>query len=410
MMNFWKKTIALCVLCMLCLFTLTGCKSEDNSIENLAYVVALGIDKGDHDLLKLSFQFVKPSSESNGASVAGSETTVTTVECSSINSGFNLMNSYISKKLNLSHCKIVVFSEELAAIGIAEEVQTLINKIQIRPDSTMIVSKCAASYFLENSKPNLTTLITRYYEVIVNSGNYIGYYYNSTLQDFFSALEENMIEPSTILGSLNSDNVHKFDTNSNYIDVDNNSLAGESLIHDPNMVQLMGTAVFQDGKLVGELNGIETISHLIVNGKLRQCILNIPDPFNTDNLISVSIYLDGTKTKLESIHESPYITVEAKLKSYILTYSDQSNYGTEEALRTIEKYINSYLETHIQEYLYKTAKQYHTDIDGFGKKMISKYRNIPQWNQSDWLKNYRNSFFEVHVYTDLEGSTLLINN
>ena len=42
--------------------------------------------------------------------------------------------------------------------------------------------------------------------------------------------------------------------------------------------------------------------------------------------------------------------------------------------------------------------------------MISKYRNIPQWNQSDWLKNYRNSFFEVHVYTDLEGSTLLINN
>ena len=47
MMNFWKKTIALCVLCMLCLFTLTGCKSEDNSIENLAYVVALGIDKGD---------------------------------------------------------------------------------------------------------------------------------------------------------------------------------------------------------------------------------------------------------------------------------------------------------------------------------------------------------------------------
>lgn len=409
-MNVLKKIIALILISIFSLFTLTGCKYEDNSIENLAYVIALGIDKGEENLLKLSFQFATPSSDSGSSGSSGSDITTTTVECSSISSGFNLMNSYISKKLNLSHCKVIIFSEELAAIGITEEVQTLINKIQIRPDSSIIISKCSASDFIENAKPNLMTLIARYYEIVVTSGKYTGYYYNSTLENFYSSLEESLVEATAMLGGTNVEQLHYIDKDINYIDIDSSYIAGTSLVEDENLIQLMGTAVFKDGKLVGELNGQETISHLIVTNKLDQCIINIPDPFSSDNLISVSISLNNTNNKVEFVNNAPYIMVDTSIEAYILTYSDSSNYGTEEALGIIEKYINSYLATHISSYLYKTAKEFNSDIAGFGKKVISKYTNINKWNESNWSNNYKNAFFHVNVSTDLEGSTLMINN
>lgn len=409
-MNVLKKIIALILISIFSLFTLTGCKYEDNSIENLAYVIALGIDKGEENLLKLSFQFATPSSDSGSSGSSDSDTTTTTVECSSISSGFNLMNSYISKKLNLSHCKVIIFSEELAAMGITEEVQTLINKIQIRPDSSIIISKCSASDFIENAKPNLMTLIARYYEIVVTSGKYTGYYYNSTLENFYSSLEESLVEATAMLGGINVEQLHYIDKDINYIDIDSSYIAGTSLVEDENLIQLMGTAVFKDGKLVGELNGQETISHLIVTNKLDQCIINIPDPFSSDNLISVSINLNNTNNKVEFVNNAPYIMVDTSIEAYILTYSDSSNYGTEEALGIIEKYINSYLATHISSYLYKTAKEFNSDIAGFGKKVISKYTNINKWNESNWSNNYKNAFFHVNVSTDLEGSTLMINN
>lgn len=37
-----------------------------------------------------------------------------TIECNSIDSGINLLNSFISKRINLAHCKAFVFSETLA--------------------------------------------------------------------------------------------------------------------------------------------------------------------------------------------------------------------------------------------------------------------------------------------------------
>lgn len=56
-----------------------------------------------------------PSGNSSDSSQsASSDTVIDTIESSSIESGISLANSYISKKLNLSHCKVLVISEDLA--------------------------------------------------------------------------------------------------------------------------------------------------------------------------------------------------------------------------------------------------------------------------------------------------------
>ena len=90
-----------------------------HSLTNLAYVLALGIDVGEKAKLKITAQFSKATAFDSGGGSSDSSGQIVMVsgEADSIFSGINLLNSYIGKELNLAHCNVVVFSEELAKNG-----------------------------------------------------------------------------------------------------------------------------------------------------------------------------------------------------------------------------------------------------------------------------------------------------
>ena len=109
-----NKLNILFVIIILVSFTISGYYSKQD-INDLAYVVAIGIDKGENNDLKISFQLSIPSKNaSSSESSASPDTVIDTIECSSIESGISLANGYVSKKINLSHCKVLVISEEVA--------------------------------------------------------------------------------------------------------------------------------------------------------------------------------------------------------------------------------------------------------------------------------------------------------
>ena len=408
-----KKILLLVFLFLTSLFTLTGC-TQNTSLENLAYVIAIGIDKGDNNLIKLSVQFATPSSNSSDPSSepsTSSESSITTAECASFESGINLINSYISKKINLSHCKVIVFSEEFAENGISNEITSLFNNTEIRPDCSIIVSRCDAYDFLNNSKPLLVNLIERYYEVVVNSGDYSGYSTNIKLIDFYSSINDSTIQPVAILGGINTPQTHYISEFSNYIDIDSSYKAGEALIKHKNTLEIMGLAVFNNDKLVGELNGIETISYLLLKGQLKDFILNISDPFNKEGIISLSIkQKELPKTKLKMVNNSPFISINVPIQASIVSLTNNNDYSSKENLELISKYTNSYIQTNLSKFLNKTTNNYNSDIIGYGRKALMQYKNLNLWNQSNWLSNYKNTIFKVNVNTTIKTSNLLINN
>ena len=84
---------------------------------NIAYVLALGIDVGEKAKLKVSAQFTKSSSISPGGGGSGEDSSnivLVSGEADSIFSALNLLNSYIGKEINLSHCLLFIISEEFA--------------------------------------------------------------------------------------------------------------------------------------------------------------------------------------------------------------------------------------------------------------------------------------------------------
>ena len=60
------KSIAVLLIITIFLFTLTGCYDADG-LEALGYAVAIGIDKGENDKIRLSIQFAMLSNSSGGS-------------------------------------------------------------------------------------------------------------------------------------------------------------------------------------------------------------------------------------------------------------------------------------------------------------------------------------------------------
>lgn len=392
------------------ILSFTGCSSNYNNIDKLAYVVALGLDVGENHTLKLSFQISIPqSTDSKSGSSQSSDVIVNSVECSSISSGINLMNSYISKKINLSHCKVVVFSEQLAYQGLSEYIYTLVNDINISPSTNIIISKSNAKAFLENAKPTTESLSARYYEIAPTSSEYTGYTANVKIGTFFSNILDTFSEPFAILGSVNNEQTHNNHSN-NSVNQDSSYTAGETPLETSKTnIENMGLAVFSKDKMVGELNGMETICHLIVTNELDTCIITIPSPFSSQETIDLQLKMDkSTKKDLELVGSSPFITVKAHLKATILSMNENHNYLEEENLNLLENYANAYLERNISQYLYKTAKELKSDISGFGKYMVSHFLTWDDWINSNWTATFPNSFFSVEVQTNIRSAHLLL--
>lgn len=396
-----KSIIALLTIIVICSTMLTGCYSA-KSLETLAYAVALGIDKGEGNKIRLSIQFAILSDTSSGGNSSQSKkSTVTTVDCSSIDSGISLINTYISKKVNLSHCKAIVISEEIAYEGVSEYIFTLVNNVELRPDCNVIVSRCKASDYLDNSEPTLESVSARYYELTLTSNEYTGYTENITLDEFYSDILSSKTQAHAILGSINTDSTHQYNNIPIY-ETDSSYKAGQTPIKAETVIENMGIAVFSDDRLVGELTGINSLCHLIIVNKLKNAVLSVPNPFDSDSEINLYIYLTkDTKSSVKLVNGTPFIECDVTLSGEILNLDQNYDFSDDKNLKLLEDYTSSYLERNIASYLYKTSKEFKSDIANFSNDIIDNYPTWDKWIESDWLGNYENSFFSVNVNSEI---------
>jgi len=407
-----KKYLTLCIILIILSFSLYGCY-DAVSIEQYAYVIAIGIDEGKQNEIKLSLQFAISDSSSDGSSQSN-KSSVITVECSTIDSGIAIVNSYISKIICLSHCQIIAISENLAVNGIEDYIDTLINNIEIRPDCNILITKCNASDYIKNANPILTDLVARYYEVLLNSESYTGYTTTTPIYEISSSSHSVFSQYVAMLGGLNfeeSKNNNNSETNNNLIDKGSELKPSETPITGNTVSQIMGLAILNNMKLVGELDSLESVCFLILKNKLERCIISIPSPFNDDEAIDILLKLNNsTKSNVKLINKTPFISCDIKLSGIIQSYPGSVDYTSEDNIKIVEEYTSSYISSKISEFLYKTAKNYNTDIVGFGYKTSPMFSNINDWQNSSWVENYKNSFFNVNVNTEIKSISLFLTH
>ncbi len=395
------------IVLVIALFLVAFSQSYNSlSIDKLAYVVAIGVDSSQSGGYNFSFQFTTVTSTSESGTSEKSPSIVNSVEAQSIGSAINLMNTYIGKRLNLSHCKVIIFSEDVAVEGISKHIYTLMNDTQIRPSANIVVSKCNAQYYIENSKPILENLITKYYDIFDNSSNFTGYTADANIGDFLNNLECDTCNPVAILGGMNTENAdNQSDMTENKA---SSAKSNESSITGKRGSENIGLAVFKDDRMVGELNAYECLSYLNMTHQAKMFFITIQDPEKEDNYLDIYISpLRSPKVDLNIINGSPYIKVKFEFSGRIYSIDSDREYLDTKKLDAISTSCNSYIESTFSDYLYKTSREFKSDINGFGKYALSKFLTTKDFENYNWNKNYKDAFFSVEVNTSVESSILL---
>ena len=355
------------------------------SISNLVLFVALGIDKLDDGRLDVTFQFTSSSPVSSTGSTEKNEPLNFTITADSINTAINLMNTYTGKEINLSHCKVIVFSEKIASIGISDEIYTLMNNSQIRPSTNIIISKSSAKEYIKSSKAEFENLQTKYYEVFTNSSKYTGFSSDATIGSFFNALVSRSEEPYAILGNINPTNI------SGYSGTENT-----------------GLAVFNDATLVGELSPTETLSFLAIKNLVDGFMISVPDPTDKNSFIDVYITpMKNSRINPSIINGAPLVDCSFSYSGKIHSLKSDDKYLSDDILNSVSNSCSIYLKDIFTDFLYTCSKDFEVDIADIGKYSRTDFLSSSEFNNYDWSNKFKNSFFNVDVWVKIRSGFLL---
>lgn len=369
-------------------------------------LLLLVLINGENEKYKITFQFTTGSPNPETGSTEKSPSIVNSVEANSIDSAINIMDAYMARELNFSHCRLFIFSEEVASNGISNEIYTLANDTEIRPTANVIICKNTARDYIQSSEPILENLITKYYEIFPNTSKYTGYIYNTTLGSFFNQLICDTSEPFAILGGVN-DNSTNNSTSSNSSDV-SDIKATDNSISAKRGSENIGTAVFKDDKLVGELTALETLCLSIIRGNVNSFFISIDDPNNEQEKIDLVLYAEKSpKIKVNIVNNTPYISIDLKFSGRIYSMKENLRYLDTNVLNSISKAANNYMENLLTQYLYKTSIEFKSDINGIGKYCLQNFLTIDEFENFDWKNNYANSAFSVSVDAEIESGFLI---
>ena len=431
------------------------------NIDHLDYVIALGIDKiPNSDNLSVTFEFANLGSFSENASSEQTEPIINTIIAPTIPNALTIMNAYIGKQLNLSHCKVIAFSEDFAKTGILDEVSFLTHNIQIRPTTNVVVTDCNAVDYLKHSTSSLEQVLTKYYDIFPTSSEYTGYTSNIPLGRFYENLLDINSGAVTILGSLvenadsknenpSSSNSQNSDvsvpsksnnTSSESSDTNNNSnkenestkMENKNTItktiqnnkqdyqsFDPKSAisegdrgaENMGLAVFKDDKYVGSLSTIETLCYSLLKDEVDNFVLTITSPFDEAEKVDIKVGdLSQLKTDIDISKDTPVINIKFNLTAEVINVLDNQNTPYDKTLEKLNFALKEYLTEEFKSYLYKSSREYNSDINEFYNIAKRQFITNSDFSNYDWANKYETAEFNVEFNEDIISTLIIRQN
>lgn len=349
-------------------------------IEDLDYVIAIGIDQSetDENNIVLTLQIAKPKGGDNSSNSETSPETLS-VECSTFDTGLSVLESSNDKNIFLSHCNAIVISEEIAKKDIEFHILNISNNVEIRPTCNLLITKDKAEDFINtiSDSPNFSSGI---YTQAVNSSIKNSYTSKSLLYDFYSSMRYSTKNPTAIYAGNTEANA-----------------------------EILGIAAFHKSDFVGILSGVEAICHNILLNELDTANILIPNPFEENKYLNLNISLaQNSSIKVQLDNQTPIINCNIDINAVIS--SSQTifdDYTQEEDINKINETLQDFLKVSIENYLYKTSQEFKSDIVGFEGVLKRQYLTMDEYTaEVDWDLLYPNSEFHVTVNSEIESSYL----
>lgn len=391
---------------LLMLFFVQGCWGARETDE-MGYVLLMGLDKGEKNIIKVTFQIAVPQPTEGGSESKATE--IIEVESASLFGAQQLVSAFVSKDLTLIHNKVLIVSEEIAREGLGRYINPSIRSRDLRRTTFLFVVKGKAGEFIDH---NQELIFERYpskqMELYMTAAQTTGFMVDSNIQSFYQGLNSPGQEPTAVLVAVQREEEaqetemgeEKFTSYREKVINEMAYLPGEIPRKGGNKFEIIGQAVFKGDKLVGFLNGKETRYYQMLSGDFQRGIFSILDPRKPeDHLIVLEIFQRrNSKIRVKADGTKMVIEVNLFLKGEIFSIQSGINYESGELQQELENYLSTFITQEVTQLIKKTQKEFASDIFGFGEYTRDFFWTWDEWVNYDWSDKY--PYCEVKVQTN----------
>lgn len=390
-------------LSLILILTLTlalgGC-SEYIEVDEKSFVIAIGMDKAENGLMKVSFLFTSPESGGGDSSTEPPEKDLLTVEAPTIYSALRLINTFRSKKIDISHTLLIVFSQEIAQEGIINYLTDFVNTRAFRPSIYLAVALNDAGEFLSSIEPKQDIFIEKYInrlfsKVTTNAVNTGYLYYN-----YFTYLEEagNLIP---LVGVSSTESVAPAEDEFKAVIPDDfsiNYVADRVPIDKEEAAIMCGYAVFDKERMVGTLGISESELAKMATKNLPPSDFSVYYP-EKEKYITVNLRQISTPAIKVRTGDVPEIDIKINLLGEFTGI--EGAFNTEEECKAFTEYLNKCMTEKMTALLKRSQSEFDADIVGFGEHAKLNFLTNKQWEKYNWPEKYKAAIIRPVVMVEI---------
>ncbi|MBR2453068.1 MAG: hypothetical protein IKB32_03385 [Clostridia bacterium] len=373
---------------------LTGCY-DLKEIDETAYIVALGIDNGSKNNFSYTFQFSSPLSIMESSAEGqpepkkeeNSSVTTLTITAPDFYIAKNLTNNFLSKNIDMSHLKLIVFSAEVDESGITKHSQLLLREREVRPHTSIAISPNPASDYLKNVNPELESNTSKYYELMSLRSNNI-YTPSQKLHDFVDSIKTRDRD-TTLPIATKGEAVNDFPKDSNtlaWITPNDSEISAKHSV-------LCGTAVFRDGKLASAMDADSSMMFNFLSHNIENFVVSIKDKYNPAETLSFRI-ITARPAQFDVDLEKKEIHVSQKCEISFLGSHIPKGYPSKQAL---SDYALSILNSRVSDFLTYTYHTHKVDIFNLRDSIRKDFFLWKGWDSFDFENFYKTANFVVDI-------------
>lgn len=345
------KKILVLILALQILF-ISGCGGKE--IDDMAFVVAVGIDKGETGY-DYTFAIGDPKSIGGGGKGAqGGDSNVLVLKKQSgenIFSAGDAVGAGTGQKVNFSHCELVVMSDEIAKGGIYNFSDALMRHLNQRPKFVPAVCSSSAFETLKNIKSEFEGNPERHLKKI--------------LEDKSSPVSS---EIDGIDFLCQTKNIH--------------SGCAVPFVSAEDNITVNKMSVFKSGYLVGEFEDI--YAYKLIMGNAKDITVDVPGG---------SVIVNQRKKPKISVksEEEPIINIQIPINCTLssLWHGEDKNEVLQKAQKTLNGKVTALCEL--------SSKEMGTDFFGFEQFVRKNFLTWEDFEKYNWSEKYKQAQFNVEV-------------
>ncbi len=378
---------------------LTGCWDRIE-LEEQAYIIVIGLDKAKGDNVSVTYEIENP--QGGGGNITGMSekeptSEVVTVIAPDIISSKNMISSSITRRPTFSHTRTLVVSEELArSDDFFPLLESAIREREIQRDIFFIVSKENARDFIINNDPQLITRPHKFYDFIAKRGEETGSLSKSTIHKFLQLTEGDAGVFLAIYGTTKKSPPPAYGCEDKYV-------AGQLPIKNDNFIQMMGSAAFKEGKMIGLMTGEETrISHFLRPAfKNNSMLATYPDPLDDNRKITCLVKRSHEPNiKMDLNTDIPKIDITVSFEIRLIAIPSMINYVTNIKNRELlKKSIEKNLRHKFNKFIERTQYDFKMEPFAWSLEARKHFSTTKEYIDYDWMKSYPKA--EVNLSIDV---------